>query len=273
MSSGVGGQGHLLTLIAGTAAAFAVLLASGSPRWDRGATTRPMRGMRPLTSLAWVIAVIVLVIAGPGQITGSRAVLAAIAAVAGASVLGLVRRQRLARKEADAADRVVEMTDLLVAELAAGLPPGQALAHAAESWPDLLPVVEADRLGADVPEALRTLAALPGRHDLRLVGAAWEVALRTGGGLAEPLARIAAGIRANRVTARIVGSELASARATARLVAVLPGAALLMGTSDDARPVAFLLTEPWGLACLASGLACGLAGLWWIEAIARRVVR
>jgi tight adherence protein B len=112
-----------------------------------------------------------------------------------------------------------------------------------------------------------------GARELGQIAAAWEVATRTGGGLADAMTRAAESVRADRTTARIVGSELASARATARLVAILPVAALLMGTSEDAQPIAFLLTQPLGLGCLAGGLAFGLAGLWWIESIAAGVAR
>jgi len=164
---------------------------------------------------------------------------------------------------------VLEVCDLLTAELRVGRPPGVALRSAGEQWPPLGPVADAFHLGADVPAALRSLAAeRPGAADLRLVAGAWEVAHHSGHGLATALARTSRGIRARRRTRRLVDSELASARATARLVALLPLAVLLMGSGAGSDPWGFLLTTPIGLACLAAGLALIALGLWWIERLA-----
>ena len=101
-----------------------------------------------------------------------------------------------------------------------------------------------------------------------MVAAAWQVAHRSGHGLAHAVSRVAGRIRAQRQTQRVVASELASARATARLVAVLPVVALAMGSGAGGSPWAFLLETPVGWVCLAAGLAFGVLGLWWIEAIA-----
>ena len=175
---------------------------------------------------------------------------------------------RRRRRAADTA-AVLEVCDLLAAELAVGRPPGAALRSAGQLWPPLGPVVEAFHLGADVPAALRSLARdRPGAADLRLVAGAWQVAHHSGHGLAAALTRTSRGIRARRRTRRLVDSELASARATARLVALLPLVVLLMGSGAGSDPWGFLLTTPIGLACLASGLGLIGLGLWWIERLA-----
>jgi tight adherence protein B len=166
---------------------------------------------------------------------------------------------------------VLEVCDLLAADLAAGRPPDAALSAAAERWPPLGRVVDALRLGADVPDAMRRVAAeRRGAADLRWVAGAWQVSQHSGHGLAAALERTARGLRARRRTRRLVDSELASARATARLVACLPFAVLLMGSGAGSDPWSFLLGTPIGWACAATGSALAGAGLWWIERLADR---
>ncbi|WP_210439570.1 type II secretion system F family protein [Nocardioides xinjiangensis] len=179
----------------------------------------------------------------------------------------LARRRRIAADQA----AVLEVCDLLSADLAAGRPPAAALAAASGRWPPLEQVVEAERLGADVPEAMRLLAdRRPGAADLRWLAGAWHVAHESGHGLAAALDRTADGLRARRRTRRLVDSELASARATARLVACLPLAVLVMGSGAGSDPWSFLLGTPAGWACLAAGVTMIAVGLWWIELLADR---
>jgi tight adherence protein B len=216
-----------------------------------------------------VVAVAALVVTGAGRVV-TLAVIGAGASLVGARLL-LARRQRAAASAT--AGRVLEVCEQLAAELASGSPPGAALDRAAADWPPLRPVAEAARVGADVPSAWRSASSRAGAGDLRLVGAAWQVGQRTGSGLADAVARVARDLRADRATSRVVDGELASARATARLIAALPLLALLMGTGSGGDPWGFLFGHPAGLACLGAGLACGLAGLWWIELLARDVRR
>jgi tight adherence protein B len=85
------------------------------------------------------------------------------------------------------------------------------------------------------------------------------------------LESVAGALGERQRTRRLVASELASARSTARLMAVLPVFTLLMGAGAGGDPVNFLLGTTPGLVCLAAGGACELAGLAWIERIAASV--
>lgn len=252
------------SLLAGVLAGAAVWgLAPGVPR-----VTRTGRGNVALPLV--VSPPLVLVLLG---LPVTWVVLAAVAVAAGAAVRALLQRRRGRVARDRRVVEVLEACELLAAELAAGSPPERALARASEVSPALTASVTAGRLGADVPSALRRAAAAPGAEDLRVVAAAWQVAHRSGQGLGATLERVVARLRAQRRTARVVEAELASARATARLVALLPGVAWLMGSGAGGHPLTFLLGRPIGLACLAAGLALTLAGLWWIELIADGVQR
>lgn len=258
-------------LLGGLFAGFAVAFASGhgSLRLRPTHGTGRSRGLSVLVGAASAVAIL-------GSLGPLGAEHLALAVIFGGTAFvgtGLIRRRARVRRAALVSERVVEATELLAAELSVGLTPGQALRQAAEGWPALAPIVAAERLGVDVPEAWREVSATPGAADLRLVAASWAASTQSGGGLADAMGRVASGLRAARATERVVLSELASARATARLVAALPVVALMMGSGAESRPWEFLLTEPIGLICLASGLAFGLAGLWWIEAIATGIHR
>ena len=245
----------------GCAALASALLVRPPPRLTRGVPTASRQWVLPTVLGSGVMAAFVAPRAG-----GLLLVLAGAASVGAA----LVRRQRR-RKAAEAVSaRVLETCEAMASELSSGQSPGECLDRAASAWAPLAPVAAAFWVGADVPAAIRVLAAeLDGAADLRVVAAAWQVAHRTGEGLAVTIDRVAESLRAAASTRRVVAGELASARATARLVAGLPVLALAMGSGAGGDPWGFLLGTAPGLGCLALGLAFGLAGLWWIETIAR----
>lgn len=255
-------------LVAAGATALAVLLALPATRRGSGLLVR--RSGRPRSRALLVPASV----GGAGlALVPGIAVPAVLAAATGYGVLRLVRARRADRDATATRGRVVELCEVLRAELAAGQTAGRALELAAVEWPLVAPAARAATSGGDVTAALRDLAAVPGAAALRVVAAAWQVAHRTGHGLADVLGRVAVDLRAAEQTRRIVAGELASARATARLLAALPLVALAMGGGTGAAPWQFLLGQPAGLACLAGGLALGYAGLAWVEALARDVDR
>ena len=247
----------------------AVLAGVGAVLWLRPATS-PSRGPALAATAAVLVWVVIRLGPEPTHVVGLAV---ASAALGGALLLLRRRRERLAARQR--AGRLLEACGVLSSELTAGQPPGAALRRAALVWPGLEPVVRSHDLGADVPAAWRSVSRQAGAHDALLVAAAWQVSHRSGVGLGAALGRVAAGLRASGATRRVVESELASARATARLLAALPVLALVVGGGavPGSSPWEFLLGTPVGLACLLAGLGLGFAGLWWIESIADDVER
>lgn len=254
--------------VAAGAGAAVVLLGAPRPRLastgSAGSTRTPDRRRVLLGAIGG--AVLVAVAAGP-----RAAVLVALAAAAVKVGLDQARRRRRDRAAEARRSRVIDLCEAVGAELSAGQTAIAALERAAGDWPLIAPAARAAASGGDTVGELRRLAREPGAGALRLVAAAWQVSARTGHGLADTLARVADDLRAAEQTRRIVGGELASARATARLLAVLPLLAMAMGAGAGASPWAFLLGQPIGLACLAAGGGLTAAGLAWIDALARGI--
>lgn len=193
-----------------------------------------------------------------------------------ASLADLARRFRRRRHRQAAlrrAGRLLVTCEALAADLQAGLPPLRALQGAAAEWSEFEPVLRAAEWGGDVPDAMRALAVLPGAGQSRVVAAAWQVAHRSGAGLAPSLTLAAQALREDRATAAVVETELAGARATAVLLALLPVGLLALGSGVGGDPVGFLIGTSPGLGCLALGLVLVHLGLAWIDAIADGISR
>lgn len=177
----------------------------------------------------------------------------------------LVRRARGRATAVRRRTQVVAACDALVAELRSGRPPQVALELVALEWPPLAPVASGARLGGDVPDALRQLAASPGAEPLADVAAAWQVSTRSGAGLADVLDRLGAALREQEDVAREITAAVAPARATAHLLAVLPLVGLGLGTALGGDPLHVLLGTPIGSVLLALGATLAVAGVVWVE--------
>jgi tight adherence protein B len=198
---------------------------------------------------------------------GTALVAVGVLTMFGSGVLLLARRGRVRAKADDTRRLVVEAAEAVASELRSGQPPSQALQRAAVVWPRLDPVVSAARLGADVPQALERVSRHRGAEALRDVAAAWSLSHQVGSGLAQALDRVVQQARGELATRRVIAAELASAQATARMVAQLPVALLVLSGGTGGDPWHFLLATGPGLGCLAAGLLLVLTGLAWLDRI------
>jgi tight adherence protein B len=178
-----------------------------------------------------------------------------------------VRRALTARLRPRRAASVGELLAGLTAELVAGQPTTTALLAAATGLPAVpCPrAVRAARTGGDVAEALRMDARETNAPGLRSLAACWEVAERSGAGLALAVSRLADGLRASEQARDELDSEVAAVRTSARLLAGLPVFGLLVGQWIGAEPLVWLTATWTGRIVLAAGLALQAAGLLWLH--------
>jgi len=200
--------------------------------------------------------------------------------IAGFTAIGVfwvwMRLRRNARKASERrlrAQEIAEIVDSLAAELGAGILATRALEHLADDMTMLNGAAAASRLGSDVAGALRVTARLPGASGLEELAAAWEVSERSGAPMARVLDCLGEGIRDEREAQREIAAGLGPAKATARLMAVLPIFGLAMGMSMGAQPLQVLINTVAGSLCLAAGAALACAGVWWVDQIAARAER
>ncbi|MER6195905.1 type II secretion system F family protein [Streptomyces sp. NPDC001586] len=201
--------------------------------------------------------------------------------LAGAAALPLLRRwlrvRARERARAARAAEVVALCGAVVGELRAGAQPGQALTAAMRRTVAVpggpgaaeAGVLAAAAFGGDVPGALRQAAKEPGAQGLAGMAACWRVSVDGGAGLAAGLDRLEGALRAERDRQASLRAQLAGARSTVLVLALLPLVGLLIGTGLGADPLRVLLHTPMGWGCLLAGALLEALGLLWC----RRIVR
>ena len=216
-----------------------------------------------------VLAATVIVAVGLAGSLGVQ-VLVSIAALSVITTVVFWQRAKHRQRSAGAARRaqVIEACDVLSADLTAGRPPAEALEGATTICADLQIASAACRLGGDVPATLDLAAESPGAEGLRALASAWRVAEESGAAFAGIVDRLADSLRADEAIRRQIAASLAGARATARLLAVLPFFGAALGYALGADPIAFLTGTPVGWIALAVGLGLSIAGLAWTDRLA-----
>jgi tight adherence protein B len=174
---------------------------------------------------------------GFGQDVPALPAMAGLAAAAtGAVVLSKNAADRRRRRDAV---ELVESIGMLAADLRAGQRPAEAL-HALDD------------------------GAAAGH---RAVLAVWAVSERSGAPAATVLDRVEQDLRAREAQRREVAAQLAGARSTAGLLALLPVLGIGLGAAMGARPLTVLLGQPRGQLALVAGVGLEAAGVLWTARI------
>lgn len=244
----------------------------GPVRWDRLLSAARVRAARWREWACLGAGLVVAVLGG-----------SVIPLLAGAAAVPLVRRwlrvRARERARAARAAEVVALCGAAVGELRAGAQPGQALTAAMRRTaagpggpgPAEAGVLAAAAFGGDVPGALRQAAREPGAEGLAGMAACWQVSVDGGAGLAAGLDRLEGALRAERDRQESLRAQLAGARSTVVVLALLPLVGLLIGTGLGADPLRVLLHTPMGWGCLAAGGVLEALGLLWCRHIVRAV--
>lgn len=176
---------------------------------------------------------------------------------------------RRERDEGAAAEHVALIAERLATLMSGGASPATAwrlIARAQDAGPAPKRIARRIRLGQSIPGALR-----PERDpSWRALGAAWEIASRSGAPVSPSLDALAEGLRDAAAGMRNAQIARSGPIATARLVNCLPLAGTLLGIALGLDPLSVLLGTGHGLGCLAAGIVLMLLGTAWSTRLAHR---
>jgi tight adherence protein B len=201
---------------------------------------------------------------GQGAVLSCAIVLIAVTAVR------LVWQYRRRRSALRARAEIAHACAVLASYLRVGQVPSAALAIAAADCVVLRESHQARTLGGDVVQVWRQQARRPGHAGLLELARAWQISTETGAPMSSTLDQVAASLAADQALTQVVNSELAAARATGKVMAVLPACGIGIGYLLGGDPARWLLAGPAGWACLLAGVVLACAGVLWIEGLARQ---
>jgi tight adherence protein B len=184
------------------------------------------------------------------------------------------RPGRAGRLRREIEEGVPEVVDVLRATVAAGINPRRALQAAAEGAPPALQAVlsqatRAAESGTGAGRALAEAAEAEQLSELVLAGEALDLAETTGAPPGPVLAGVAAAA-VDRVRARrTMMAATAQARLSARVVAAMAPAFLVVLVLTSPSDAAFLVREPLGWGTLATAAILESLGICWASRIVR----
>jgi tight adherence protein B len=219
-------------------------------------------------AISTILTVLMIATAWLGEARGAVLACAGLlVAVTAGRLIVLHQRRRSALR---AQTSVAHSCTILASYLRVGHVPSAALAIAATDCDVLREGHRAHMLGGDVVSVWRQQAWRRGYMGLLDLARAWQVSLETGAPMSSMLDQVATSLSADQALTGVVNSELATARATGKVMAALPPCGIGIGYLLGGDPARWLLAGPAGWTCLLSGLGLACAGVLWIEALARR---
>ena len=189
--------------------------------------------------------------------------------VVGCTVGWLIANSRAEKLRHHNSEEVVQAYIAVATQLRVGDIAPAALARVAADCALLQPVAATQAIGGDVPAALHAAAMHPGCSGLAGLARSWQLCQITGAPIADAASRVSEGLRAEAAAERLVASELASPRATGKMLALLPRLGIGLGFAGGGDPLVFLLGGLVGRICLAAAVCLVCAGLVWTTLLGR----
>lgn len=250
--------------------ALAVLVAPSAPGARLGVRRTPLQ-TRKLAVCAALTCALATAFVVPVSVTVAGAIV-------GATLTARRRRHLVRARRAEEAAAIEGALAVLVGELRVGAHPVAAIEAAAAgatgsvaTW--LRVVAARARLGADVARGFRAVAAdstLPFHWERLAV--CWHLAQQHGISIASLMHTAHRDVvERSRFESR-VSAGMAGARATAGVLAGLPGLGVGLGQLIGADPIRFLLSGGAGGWLLVVGSALACCGLLWSDAITNRIL-
>jgi tight adherence protein B len=226
---------------------------------------------RSWISVAVMIILLFVIIAAAGYVGDAQgAVLSCAISLVAVTAVRLGWQYRRRRSALRFRAEIARASAVLASYLRVGQVPSAALAIAAADCEVLREGHQAHTLGGDVVRVWRQQARRPGHAGLLELARAWQISVETGAPMSSTLDQVAASLAADQALTQVVNSELAAARATGKVMAVLPGCGIAIGYLLGGDPARWLLAASMGWTCLLSGVVLACAGVLWIEALARQ---
>jgi tight adherence protein B len=125
----------------------------------------------------------------------------------------------------------------------------------------------------DVAAALRHDAAVSRQREWAALAAVWELTDKRGVSVVPVAERLAEHGRQLVAARRLLNAELAQARATVRVLALLPVIGLVLGTVLGANPLRWLLATTAGHVVVVAAMVFELLGWLWVRALVGAVER
>ena len=185
-------------------------------------------------------------------------------------VLRSLRGRAAARAEADLPGALEEVAR----GLRSGASLRQAVAGAADTARGILGaelglVATAAGQGVPLVAALEDWARRSSRSGVRLAVAALSLGAETGGAQARAVDGVAATLRDRLAVAAEVRALTSQTRASMLVIALSPLVFCAFASATDHRTSTFLFRTPFGVACLAGGIALDVAGAAWMRRLSR----